>query len=73
MLAPLRRLGRVSHPLASETVAEVAEMIKAFNVNDPFKASWETSFPREHYTPYVTYVDCRDMGGPSSGPGSPRE
>ena len=71
-LAPLRRAGRVSYPLASETVAEVAQMIKGLHVKDPFEANRETSFPREDYTPYVTYVDCRDQGGPSSRPGSPR-
>ena len=71
LLAPLRRADRVSYPLASETVAEVAQMIKGLDVKDPFKANRETSFPREDYTPYVTYVDCRDQGGPSSRPGSP--
>ena len=63
LLASLRRLGRVPHPLASETVAEVAEMIKGFDVQDAFEANRETSFPREDYTPYVTYIDCRDKGG----------
>ena len=35
-------------------------MIKGLDVKDPFKANRETSFPREDYTPYVTYVDCRE-------------
>ena len=72
LLAPLRRADRVSYPLASETVAEVAQMIKGLDVKDPVEANRETSFPRKDYTPYVTYVDCRDQGGPSSRPGSPR-
>ena len=68
--AQLKQAARVIYPLASETVKDVAEMIKGLDVKDPFKANRETSFPREDYTPYVTYVDCRDQGGPC--PGSPR-
>ena len=71
-LAPLKRAGRVSYPLASGTVAEVAEMIRGFDVKDPFKANRKTSFPRKDYTPYVTYVDCRNKGRFSGRPGSPR-
>jgi len=67
---PLKRADRVSFPLASETVADVAAMIKDLDVKDPFKANRETSFPREDYTPYVTYVDCRVKSRPSSRPGS---
>ena len=71
-LAPLRRADRVSYSLASEIVAEVAQMIKGLDIIDPFEANRETSFPRKYYTPYVTYIDCGDQGGPSSCPGSPR-
>ena len=71
-LAPLKRAGRVSYLLASETVAEVAEMIRGLDVKDPFKANRETSFPRKDYTSYVTYVDSRDKGRLSGRPGSPR-
>ena len=48
-------------------------MIKGLDLKDPFEANRETSFPREDYTPYVTYVDCRDQGGPLNGPGSPQD
>ena len=71
LLAPLRRTGRSSYSLASETVAEVVQMVKGLDVKDPSEANREASFPREDYTPYVTYVDCRDKGGSSSRPGSP--
>jgi len=70
-LMPLKRADRVSYPLASETVANVAAMIKDLDVKDPFKANRKTPFPRKDYTPYATYVDCRVNGRPSSRPGSP--
>ena len=70
-LMPLKRADRVSYPLASETVADVAAMIKDLDVEDPFKGNRETSFPRKDYTPYVTYVDCRVKDDPSSHPGPP--
>jgi len=66
---PLKRADRISHPLASETVKDVTEMIKGLDVKDSFKTKGKKFFPRKDYTPYVTYVDCRDQGGPSSGPG----
>ena len=68
---PLKRAYRVLHPLASETVKDVTEMIKGFDVKDAIKTNGEMSFPRKDYTPYVTYVDCRDNDGPSNRPGSP--
>ena len=70
-LMPIKRADRVPYPLASETVADMAAMIKDLDVKDPFKAKKETSFPHKDYTPYVTYVDCRVKGDPSSRPGSP--
>ena len=44
-------------------------MIKG--LKDAIKTNGSTSFPRKDYTSYVTYVDCRDTGGPSNHPGSP--
>ena len=67
----LKRAYRVLHPLASETVKDVTGMIKGLDVKDAIKTNGSTSFPRKHYTPYITYVDCRDKGGPSNCPGSP--
>ena len=68
---PLKRADRVLYPLASETVKDVTQMIKGFDVKDAIKTNGSMSFPRKDYTPYVTYVDCRDKGGPSNHPGSP--
>ena len=68
---PLKRRYRVLHPLASETVKDVTGMIKGLDVKDAIKTNGPTSFPCKDYTPYVTYVDCRDKGGPSNCPGSP--
>jgi len=68
---PLKRADGISHPLASETVEDLREMIEALDVKHPFKTNRKTSFPRKDYTPYVTYADCRDNGGPSRRPGSP--
>jgi len=68
---PLKRTGRISHPLASETVKDVTEMIKELDVKDSFRTNGKKFFPRKDYTPYVTHVDCRDKSGPSSGPGFP--
>ena len=67
----LKRAYRVLHPLASETVKDVTAMIKGLDVGDTIKTNGLTSFLRKDYTPYVTYVDCRDKGGPSNRPGSP--
>ena len=64
--APLKRAARVIYPLASETVKDVAEMIKGLDVKDAIKTNGSASFPRKDYTPYVTYVDCRDKVGPSN-------
>ena len=53
-----------------ENLPELKELhlaMKAF-----LRMSDDDNIPREDYSPYVTYVDCRDKGGPSSGPGSPR-
>ena len=68
---PLKRADRVLYPLASETVKDMTELIKGLDVKDAIKANGSMSFPRKDYTPYVTYVDCRDKGGPSNRPGSP--
>jgi hypothetical protein len=68
---PFKRADRILYPPASETVKDVTEIFKELDVMDSFNVNGETSFPRKDYTPYVTYVDCRDKGCPSSRPGSP--
>jgi hypothetical protein len=68
---PLKRAGRITHSFASETVKDVVGMLKGLDVEDSFETNGKASFPRKDYTPYVTYVDCRDKGGPSNRPGSP--
>ena len=64
----LKRAYRVLYPLASETVKDGTGMIRGL---DAIKTNGSMSFPRKDYTPYVTYVDCRDKDGPSNRPGSP--
>jgi len=61
---PLKRTDRVSYPHASETLEEMAEIIKGLDITDPVGIDEKASFPRKDYTPYVTHVDCRDTRRP---------
>ena len=68
---PLKRADRVPYHPTSKPIVDVTKMIKELDVKCPFKTNGEISFPRKDYTPYVTYVDCRDNNSPSSRLGLP--
>jgi hypothetical protein len=71
-MMPLKQADRVSHPHASETLGEMAEMMDTYlNMHNAFDTNDEGSFPRRDYTPHATHVDCRSQSSPSSHPAPP--